>query len=225
MTGRRWPVCYHVAGHGLARWYLGKVPDSLHVLTPQQLHSGECITDRLGRILGSEGIAHGPPIGPSPTLTAAHVEKMKFPLPALRTEFFANARREAGMGLLYDLAGPAAQARHENCPLDDVMASADDDADNHAFTLRIWFAGDAPDAAGLARAQVEALVQSAPGWRAVEALAGQLHASGEVDGAECARMCSAAYGVERHPGLQAALEAWPYRPASMQAGWLPGGAV
>lgn len=100
------------------------------------------------------------------------------------------------VALVVAYAGPAAEARHLGLDVDETLFGDDttdaNEADRIAFT---WFQ-DGPAAIAAcdgAERDAVALVRSAAGWKAIEAVAGALQHRGEADRAEVDRLCAAAF--------------------------------
>jgi len=166
-----------------------------------------------------EGVCHGYDIGPSPVLSPNAMGVSD----ADRDRVMALHLQAAAMEILVDLAGSYAEARYRRRSYVAVQLSGGySDYKKYTRTLETWFPNDKAKISRMANSQVRSLIRSTPGWNAIETMAALLYETGEIDGPKVDEACTAAYGVNRHPGLAAVMDNWPIDPAAIRRGLLPG---
>ncbi len=216
--GRPRFICYHEAGHCLARWYFGHMTDRASVLTTEQFLKAEWPVSRGGTpVPGARGICVGYEIV-SPWL--AEVLRNSSGDVAVRyKDIYVSVEVE----LIICSAGPFAEARfRKHGKMGIFLGGGLGDLSAAERVSNTWF----PEAAQRRRAEIvadkraSALIRSHQGWHAITAMAEALFVKGEIDGDEIESLCAAAYG-QSTPRFGSWNKFWPPETKAIRAGCLP----
>lgn len=175
-------TAFHEAGHAVAYWATGTIPDAVHLLSL----GADGIVDRRGRTMRCLGLTEAVRFSDRPPLKSLSHEQRRY------------AVLDAQVEAMCCYAGPVAQARSTRLPLNAVLlfGGGDEDVRNASKVLR-WLTMNPKLFSKLERRAIDAaraLLRQTEYWQGVTALAERLLETGCLDSNELNRLLAQATG-------------------------------